>query len=474
MEWTPFAGLTALDENDPITIDGASFLIKNPRITDHLLQVGAVTHRHDAHIALPNPAVGMTGTTTATGGRLAASAAYALTYTILDAFGGETLPAPPLLLTTGGEMGAPTVAPSTAVDYTTGIMPAGAYYYAMTYTDGAGGETTIGPTTLVYVDPGFASASVDLSQLSTELTGGETWRLWRSYEGADWHLVTEGTANTFVDGGFDPPDNPARPPDQNTTNQQYLLNVTLPTVGAVPPLASGSAIRVYLAPDTGFLDPCFYAQYPIASAGALFTITVDSISTGSPPHVSTSLLGAAKINPDTDILDWHWKRPVATQTALPSGAQADVRMTIDTGHLWGVLGSAAATSADWTDLMVIVPDSDTSPAIAGSGGVSLVSPSYYTEFAGSGGVAVAVQGLGGASARVLIGAGAGGLATLASGVATVNDPSVTSGKRIILTAQDNNSTGALRVSTRTPGTSFTITSSNLADHGVVAYEFFGP
>jgi hypothetical protein len=67
-----------------------------------------------------------------------------------------------------------------------------------------------------------------------------------------------------------------------------------------------------------------------------------------------------------------------------------------------------------------------------------------------------------------------GTATLSSGAVTVSDTSVTANSRIFLTAQDNNSTGALRVSTRTAGTSFTITSSNGSDSGVVGYEIFEP
>lgn len=67
-----------------------------------------------------------------------------------------------------------------------------------------------------------------------------------------------------------------------------------------------------------------------------------------------------------------------------------------------------------------------------------------------------------------------GTATLAAGTVVVANTSVTASSRIVLTAQDNNSTGALRVSARTAGTSFTITSSNAADTGVVAYEIFEP
>lgn len=67
-----------------------------------------------------------------------------------------------------------------------------------------------------------------------------------------------------------------------------------------------------------------------------------------------------------------------------------------------------------------------------------------------------------------------GTATLSGGTVVVSNTSVTANSRIFLTAQDNSTTGALRVSARTPGTSFTITSSNAGDSGVVAYEIFEP
>lgn len=63
-----------------------------------------------------------------------------------------------------------------------------------------------------------------------------------------------------------------------------------------------------------------------------------------------------------------------------------------------------------------------------------------------------------------------GRVTLVGGTATVSTAVVTATSNIFLTAQDNNTTGALRVSSRTPGVAFTITSSNNGDHGVVAYQ----
>jgi len=67
-----------------------------------------------------------------------------------------------------------------------------------------------------------------------------------------------------------------------------------------------------------------------------------------------------------------------------------------------------------------------------------------------------------------------GVATLVAGVKVVNTVKVTANSRITLTGQDNNVTGTLRVSARTAGTSFTITSSNAGDTGNVAWVIFEP
>jgi hypothetical protein len=84
-------------------------------------------------------------------------------------------------------------------------------------------------------------------------------------------------------------------------------------------------------------------------------------------------------------------------------------------------------------------------------------------------VATAGQGL-----RVAEGANAKqGTATLVAGSATVANTSVTSTSRIFLTSQQDGGTpGWLRVSTRTAGTSFTITSSSNTDTSTVAWEMF--
>ena len=68
-----------------------------------------------------------------------------------------------------------------------------------------------------------------------------------------------------------------------------------------------------------------------------------------------------------------------------------------------------------------------------------------------------------------------GVATLVAGVAVVSNTSITANSRIFLTSQvDGGTVGFLRVSDRTVGVSFTITSSNVLDISTVAYQIFEP
>ena len=68
-----------------------------------------------------------------------------------------------------------------------------------------------------------------------------------------------------------------------------------------------------------------------------------------------------------------------------------------------------------------------------------------------------------------------GTATLSSGSVVVGNTSVTSSSRIFLTSNaDGGTPGWLRVSARSAGTSFTITSSSGSDTSTVAYQIFEP
>ncbi|MGH9943898.1 MAG: hypothetical protein ACRD9R_16255 [Pyrinomonadaceae bacterium] len=67
-----------------------------------------------------------------------------------------------------------------------------------------------------------------------------------------------------------------------------------------------------------------------------------------------------------------------------------------------------------------------------------------------------------------------GACALSSGVCDVSAATVTAVSRIFLTAQDNKSVGALRVSARRPGVGFTVTSSSPSDAGLVAWQLVEP
>lgn len=68
-----------------------------------------------------------------------------------------------------------------------------------------------------------------------------------------------------------------------------------------------------------------------------------------------------------------------------------------------------------------------------------------------------------------------GLATLVAGTVTVSTTAVAANSRIFLTAQSTGGTaGALRVSARSAGTSFTITSTSGTDTSTVAWQIVGP
>lgn len=68
-----------------------------------------------------------------------------------------------------------------------------------------------------------------------------------------------------------------------------------------------------------------------------------------------------------------------------------------------------------------------------------------------------------------------GTATLVAGTVTVNTTAVTANSRIFLTAQTSGAApGALRISARTAGTSFTITSTNAGDTSAVAWVIIEP
>lgn len=346
-----FSGITSLDPGEALSADGYAFQSINPRIIDHFLEIGARTHKHDGHAALANPTVGPDVTGDTANGVIPADVTISVAFTMVDAYGGETLPAPITSVTTNAPMEAPTDQPDFEIQAGGTLRPS-TYYYALSLTDGGGGETEVGPTITVVVDPGVGNAKVAFVGLSdiVEATLGATgWKLYKATEVGAYHQLATGdaTLDEFTDDGTACADCTATPTAQANTNATNSVLFTIPS-NSETTADTVTGFRVYVGVDGDFSSPSYWGTLTSAALGVAQRIANLTLDTGAPPDISTSIQGADKIDPDTDLLDWNWKRPVATYSSLPAGEQGDARLTMDDGRIWAVLGSSAVGPAQWS------------------------------------------------------------------------------------------------------------------------------
>lgn len=327
MRKTLFAGLLVVEPGESLTEANGVFGDSDREAIDHLLETGAKTHRHNGLSGLENPTAPAAAAVTASGGTLAAGLAISVGYTLQDEVNGETMLSPVSSVSTQPALSAPQAAPSGVADYTGGGLLVNTYFYATTFSDGEGGETPLGPSVTVERAPGFASGRVQLSALSFGMVaaGAKGWRLYRAIGGGQYSLLATGTADTFTDDGSTSPNCDTHPPagEENTTSGISTLLVTLPSP------ASGAFINLYASLSGDFSGGAFLAQYPVASAGAVVAFPTLELGASSPPSVNRSIGGAHLIDPDTELLDWHWKRSVASASLLPAGEEGDVRMVLN-------------------------------------------------------------------------------------------------------------------------------------------------
>lgn len=338
MHRTAFAGLTALDENDNITVDGGSFLTVNTPVIDRLLQIGCVTHRHDAHPGIATPTGTLSATVSQTGGQLEAGLTLFMGYTLIDSQGGETDLSPVVATNTQAAIVPGLEPPTASADYSGGRLPIGGYSYAVSYRDEAGGQTELQPAVFVTREAGFASGQVILHGLSTGLASGLVlWELWRADEGGEYNLIESGSSDTFTDTGLKCTDCSATPPTVNTTNHTGQVTIQLPTPENDPAVASATALSVYLSSDGSFSNPSLFGTFPVASAGNTFSVLSLVLETGAPPSVNRSIPGAGLIDPDSES-STPWKKAVANAAALPvtGNRDGDLRETLNDHaiHVW--------------------------------------------------------------------------------------------------------------------------------------------
>ncbi len=355
-ERTPFAGLLRIPPGEPLGLEGFEFQYIDPLVVDHLLKIGAILHKHDGGAALANPVTAPSLVGSATGGSIAGAVTVLTAYTWIDAEGGETLASPTANVTTAATFPEPKDAPTAVVSAAAGALLAANYVYGATVTDGEGGETTLSPLVEAVVEPGFAKAEVTVSNLKailTEVAGatvGAEWRLWRRQNGGEWNLIDNGTGETVIDNGTLVPDCTVAPPLVSTTHATNKLVVEVPK-----PVGAAEFFRLYLTSDGTFGPVSYVAEYPIAECEKAIELLTLAVLPGTPPPVSRAIAHANKIDPDTDLIEYHWKRPVTERTELPTegNEQGDVRMVVETKRLyfWNAtpkewetfLGNAATT-----------------------------------------------------------------------------------------------------------------------------------
>jgi hypothetical protein len=408
---TSFAGLTELDPGESLFSDGSSFTARNPSITDYYLQLGARLHRHDAAPALADPTAELVVDLVLDGGALSAGLTVLVAYTLLDERGGETLPSPAAMVTTAAAVEAPADEPLTELLYDAGTLTIGSYHYVVTLVDGAGGETPASPMTTVVRDPGSPVARIRVSGLAdyiTDTPGAERYRLYRAKDTGSLSLLAEGTeANDIViDDGNSTFDCTAHPPETNTTGQTGQILVTAPSSAE---LGAAAAWRLYVTADSDFTSPSQYGPIrSLGEAGSLIWIPQLLVDEGAPPDVSTAVAGAAQIDPDTDLLDWHWKRPVATVDELPVGpesAEGDMRLVLDDGSLYSFRAGAwsifTAPAAHW---LPPVADAASLPMAANVDGDVRLTLDTWTLYAWDGAAWQPVTGTGGGG-HTIVGGG---------------------------------------------------------------------
>ncbi len=338
--YTDFAGLLKLLPSESITgTDGGAFLDRNIAVIDRLLKIGAVLHRHNAAAAIANPITAPVASALNTGGTIPADISLSVGYTWLDANGGETALSGETIVQTQNGLLDPTSAPTAAVSHTAGVLLADTYYYAVSITDGTGGETAVGPAVVVVVPPGNANSRVTISGLTALVTasGGTGWRLWRARAGGNYGLLNAGATDTLIDDGSFTMDCTLTPPStgSGTTNNTNRIRVTVPA--PAPPGVTG--FRIYASEGGDFTEQCLLAlTYPAAEAGTIKEFASLTFLNAAPPPVSLMIPGASRIDPETEILDFRWRMPVSDLSTLPAtgNRDGDVRMTLNDHklHYW--------------------------------------------------------------------------------------------------------------------------------------------
>ena len=310
-----------------------------------------------------------------------------------------------------------------------------------------------GPNTMGYNGGSYGSPYTDASTFTGSLGG------WIEYSG-------NGTRSWSTS-------NPAAPYGSGYSLAGTVTSATATALTLGEGYSAASPPSLYLSPVTAGTSYTFLASGKATDGNPSRFYLAARWLTSSGSVISTTTSGTQV----TTSSSWQQTSYTATAPATAAYVAVIVYFIPPSGTTYLVNGQvvyiscisvSTNSSTTW-----IAPNSTggttgfTSSGVSGGGqrGTNFAQGSATSDLATVGQVFPGLKVAEGANAKQ-------GVATLSAGTVTVSNTSVTATSRIFLTAQDNNTTGALRVSAQTAGTSFTITSSNSGDSGVVAYEIF--
>lgn len=340
MDKTPFAGLTRLDPGDSLSEDNSSFQSVNPTLIDRFLR-RAIMHEHTGAPGLDDPPTAPDTVADPTTGVIPADTTVLVGYTLVDDFGGETLVSPTSVISTDAPLGTPEDMPTLTLDNVAGTLTIGDYSYAVSFTDGSGGETPVGPLATVTRTAGPANAEVVVSGLIDIVAsnpGAAGWRLYRARDGGQFYFLAEGdgTMDAVTDDGTLCADCTGTPLDdsQNTTSGTNAIKVTVPSSSEA---LLATSIRLYASTTDSFVTPALLDEFLPADLDVEKTYLTLALTAGQPPDTTQSVGQPSQIDA-ADIGGLQWKDPVADAAALPSSGNTagDIRVTLDdlTFHAW--------------------------------------------------------------------------------------------------------------------------------------------
>jgi hypothetical protein len=331
MKKSQFLGITVLNPGEGLDSDNYAFTGRDRELIDYGIKLGAKLHRHNNLPGLSDPLPPASASVLPSGGFIPAGLTINVGYTYEDVQGGETRLSPTVAVTTGAPVEPSLANPTAVLNLASGGLTVGTYYYAVSFLDADGGETPVGGTVSVDRTPGGETAQIELSGLAALMPSGAVkYRLYRAVNGGVYDLLTEGSAETFVDDGGTAVNCDVHPqPDSvNTTRQTNLLQVPVPT----PADEKVTAINIYASLGNDFAESSLLASYPVASAGEVVTFAELSFLDHAPPDVNTSFGGANKIDAETELVNMTWLPPVAASADLPASAASthgDVVIVLD-------------------------------------------------------------------------------------------------------------------------------------------------